>query len=140
MKQSCTLPFCATTVFCKYFCCWSHHVMFQLFAIIYEYEPLQGLPQWLNSKESTCNAGDSDLIPGQGRAPEGGHGNPLHYSCQENPMNRGLQSMVLQSDTTVLLSMHAHEPLKGRSLVQFSLEFSIHSTKLTLYFQYMITR
>ena len=40
-----------------------------------------GLPQWLNSKESTCNAGDLGLIPGLGRSPEEGHGNPLQYSC-----------------------------------------------------------
>ena len=114
MKQSCKLPFCATTVFCKYFCCWSHHVMFQLFAIIYEYKPLQGLPQWLDSKESTCNAGDSGLILGQGRAPEGGHGNPLQYSCQENPMDRGLQSMELQSQTQLCYWACTHmNPLKA---------------------------
>ena len=44
-----------------------------------------GLPQWLNSKESACNAGDLGLIPGLGRSPEEGHGNPLQYSCLENP-------------------------------------------------------
>ena len=36
-------------------------------------------------KESTCNVGDSGLIPGLGRSPGGGHGNPLQYSCLENP-------------------------------------------------------
>ena len=35
------------------------------------------------------NAGDPDLIPGLGRFLEGGHGNPLQYSCLENPMARG---------------------------------------------------
>ena len=35
-------------------------------------------------KESTCNAGDLSLIPGLGRSPEGGHGNPLQYSYLEN--------------------------------------------------------
>ena len=47
-------------------------------------------PWWL--KESTCNtehAEDVRSIPGLGRSPGGGHGNPLQYSCQENPMNRG---------------------------------------------------
>ena len=38
-----------------------------------------------DSKESTCNAGDLDSIPGLGRSPGGGHGNPLQYSCLENP-------------------------------------------------------
>ena len=32
---------------------------------------------------------DSDLIPGWGRSPGGGRGNPLQYSCLENPMDRG---------------------------------------------------
>ena len=42
-------------------------------------------------KESACNAGDPDLIPGSGRSPGGGHGNPLQYSCLENPREqRGL--------------------------------------------------
>ena len=48
-----------------------------------------GLPQWLSSKESTYNAGDAVLIPGLGRSPEEGHGNPLQYSCWETPMDRG---------------------------------------------------
>ena len=40
-------------------------------------------------KASACNAGDSALIPGLGRSPGGGNGNPLWYSCLENPMDRG---------------------------------------------------
>ena len=40
-------------------------------------------------KELTCNAGDLGLIPGLGRSPGGGYGNPLQYSCLENPMDRG---------------------------------------------------
>ena len=43
-------------------------------------------------KESACNAGDLDLIPRLGRYPGGGHGNPLHYSCLENP--HGQRSLV----------------------------------------------
>ena len=42
-------------------------------------------------KESTCSTGDignMGLIPGLGRSPGGGHGNPLQYSCLENPMDR----------------------------------------------------
>ena len=41
-----------------------------------------------DSKESTCNAGDLGLIPGLGRYPGEGNGNPLQYSCLENPMDR----------------------------------------------------
>ena len=50
------------------------------------------LPLWLSGKGSTCNAGvtgDSCSIPGLGRSPGGGLGNPLQYSCLENPMDRG---------------------------------------------------
>ena len=42
-------------------------------------------PGGSDSKESTCNAGDLGSILGLGRSPGGGHGNPLQYSCLENP-------------------------------------------------------
>ena len=48
-----------------------------------------GLPWWLNSKVSACNAGDLDLIPGLGRSPREGNGNPLQQSCLENSMDGG---------------------------------------------------
>ena len=48
-----------------------------------------GLPWWLSSTESTCNTGDVGSIPGWGKPPAGGHGNPLQYSHLENPMDRG---------------------------------------------------
>ena len=57
----------------------------EVILIIYIY----GLPWWLSVKESTCNAGDADSIPGSGRSPGGGLGNPLQYSCLGNPMGRG---------------------------------------------------
>ena len=52
-----------------------------------------------DGKESACNAGDLGLIPGLGRSPGEGTGNPLQYSCPENPMDRGaghVQSVGLQ--------------------------------------------
>ena len=48
-----------------------------------------GFPGGSEGKESACNAGDLGLIPGSGRSPGGGHGNPLQYSCLENRMDRG---------------------------------------------------
>ena len=55
-------------------------------------------------KESACSAGDLGSIPGLGRSPGEGNGDPLQYSCLENPMDRGagrLQTMGSQeSDTT----------------------------------------
>ena len=40
-----------------------------------------------DGKESACSAGDLCSIPGLGRSPGGGHGNPLQHSCLENPMD-----------------------------------------------------
>ena len=40
-------------------------------------------------KNPPANAGDMDSIPGLGRFPGGGNGNPLQYSCLKNPMDRG---------------------------------------------------
>ena len=51
---------------------------------------IYGLPWWVSSKESVWNAGHLGPIPGLGRSPEvGGNGNPLQYSCLENPTDRG---------------------------------------------------
>ena len=47
-----------------------------------------GLPWWLSGKESACQPGDMGSIRGSGRPPGGGHGNPLQYSCLENPKDR----------------------------------------------------
>ena len=40
-------------------------------------------------KKSACNAGDSDSVPGSGRASGDENGNPFQYSCLKNPMDRG---------------------------------------------------
>ena len=68
---------------------------------------MAGLPRWLSSKESACNAGAAGnvgSIPGLGRSPGGGHGNPVQYSCLENPMDRGAWQAtvhrVVESDMT----------------------------------------
>ena len=64
-----------------------------------------GFPGGSDGKESTQNAGDLGLIPGLGRCPGGGHGNPLQDSCLENP--HGQRSLAdyhpqghKESDTT----------------------------------------
>ena len=49
----------------------------------------KGFPGGSEGKASACNAGDQGLIPGLGRSPGKGNGNPLQYSCLENPMDRG---------------------------------------------------
>ena len=52
----------------------------------------RGFPGGSRGKEPACNTGDIrdwGSIPGSGRSPGGGNGNPLQYSCLENPMDRG---------------------------------------------------
>ena len=47
-----------------------------------------GFPHSSVGKESACSEGDPGSIPGLGRFPGEGNGNPLQYSCLENPMDR----------------------------------------------------
>ena len=50
------------------------------------------LPRWLSGKESARHAGaagDTGLIPGSGRYPGVGNGNPIQYFCHGNPMDKG---------------------------------------------------
>ena len=61
-------------------------------SITRERRGMYGLPGGSVVKNSYDNAGDirdAGLIPGLGRSPGGGHGNPLLYSCLVNPMDRG---------------------------------------------------
>ena len=53
-------------------------------------EATLGFPRWLSGKESACQAGDMGSIPGLGRSPGEGNGDPLQYSCLENAMDRGV--------------------------------------------------
>ena len=48
-----------------------------------------GFPGGSDGKAPACNVGDPDSIPGSGRSPGEGNGNPLQHSCLENPMDRG---------------------------------------------------
>ena len=50
---------------------------------------MQGFPGDLDGKDSACNAGNPGWIPGLGRFPGVGNGNPLQSSCLEYPMDRG---------------------------------------------------
>ena len=49
----------------------------------------QGFPGGSNDKEAVQNVGDLSSIPGMGRSPGEGNGNPVQYFCEENPMDRG---------------------------------------------------
>ena len=73
-------------------------------------QELWGFPGGSEVKASVCNAGDLGLIPGLERSPGEGNGNPLQYSCLENPMDGepgGLQSTGhKESNTTQRLHFH----------------------------------
>ena len=63
-----------------------------------------GFPGDLDGKESACNVGDHGPIPGLGRFPGVGNGNPLQCTCLENSVDRGAWQAtvhrVTESDTT----------------------------------------
>ena len=71
MKNFLKVAYSTSTFYLQFYCLW-------------------GFPGSLDSKASIVpNAGDLGLIPGSGRVPGEGNGNPLQYSCLENPMDRG---------------------------------------------------
>ena len=72
-----------------------------------------GFPSSSDSKESACNAGDLGSIPGLGRSPGEGNGNPLQYSCLENPMDGGAWRASSpwgpkESESTKQTCVHTH--------------------------------
>ena len=56
---------------------------------VYAYIWVSPMAQWLKNLPAMQDTGDAGLIPGLGRFPKVGNGNPLKYSCLGNPMNRG---------------------------------------------------
>ena len=66
------------------------HVRLKSISFACEYPVFLGFPGGTSNKEPLANSEIRDMgsIPGLGRSPGGGHGNPLQYSCLENPMDR----------------------------------------------------
>ena len=65
----------------------------------------EGFPGGSDGKESACNVGDPSSNPGLGRSPGEGNGNPLQYSCLENPKDKEawqatVHGVAKKSDTT----------------------------------------
>ena len=75
-----------------------------------------GFPGGSVSKEFACKAGDLGSISGLERSPGGRHGNPPHYSCLENPMDRGAWQAIVrevaESDMTEWLSTAESGPAR----------------------------
>ena len=63
-----------------------------------------GFPRGSDDKESACSAGNPGSIPGSGRSPGEGIGNPLQYSCLENSVDRGAWWSHKESDMTEQLT------------------------------------
>ena len=71
---------------------------------------MQVLPWWLSGKESACSAGHLGSIPGPGRVPGEGNGNPLQYSYLGNPMDRGAWWATVHGITRVGHDLAAKPP------------------------------
>ena len=82
---------------------------------------IQGFPGGSDGKEFACNAGDQGLIPGLGRSRGEGNGNPIQYSCLENPMDRSVEGY----------SPWGHTELNTTSLYQLHLS----SSQQTIYYR-----
>ena len=87
--------------------CLSHHLIKCLNYPSFKskYEIIMGFPGGSVVKNSPTHAGDVGSIPGSGRVPGEGNGNPLQYSCLRNPIDRGawqdpVHRVAKESDTT----------------------------------------
>ena len=70
---------------------------------------LWGFPGGSEVKNLPADARDTGSIPGLGISPGEGHGNPLQYSCLENPVDRGAwQATVTKSWTRLIVHTHTH--------------------------------
>ena len=70
-------------------------------------------------KESACSAGDAGSIPGSGRSPGEGNGNPLQFSCLENPMDRGAWRATVHGVTRVRHNLVTKPPPRHSASVSF---------------------
>ena len=87
-----------------------------------------GFPAGSEVKASACNAGDPGSIPGSGRSPDEGNGNPLQYSGLGNPMDRGAWWTIIHGvakSWTQLSNKHL-----SSKIIQLSLRNSLHVANL----------
>ena len=75
-------------LYCQHGSHWPHGYLHLFYFSIFLLFCIGGFPGGSDGKESASNIGDLGLIPGWERSPGEGHGNPLQYSCLENPMDR----------------------------------------------------
>ena len=96
------------------------------------YIAMPGFPRGSAVKNLPANATDSGSVPGLGRSPGGGHGNPLQYSCLETPMDRGAWQATVHGVTESQTRLRTeHAPTHGMwrcDLQNFSTNYRWHST------------
>ena len=83
------------------------------------------LPWWLSGKEPAYQAGNSGSIPGSGRSPGEGNGNPLQYSCLGNTMNRG----TWQATVHEVATKQQHEVMDKHSCSKKSRKVNVSREK-----------
>ena len=71
------------------FCSLNNQLFHEITILMYCFHKSWGFPGGSDGKASACNVGDPGSIPGSGRSPREGNGNPLQHSCLENPMDGG---------------------------------------------------
>ena len=89
------------------------------------------LPRWFNNN-LLANIGNPGLIPGSGKSPGGGHGNPLQYSCLENPIDRGAWRASVHgvAKSQTWLSVHIVYIIYHMYVVILEKEMAAHSSIL----------
>ena len=91
----------------------------------------RGFPGGSEVKASTCNVGDLGSIPGSGRSPAEGNGNPLQYSSLENPMDGGAWWATVHGVTksrtqlSNFTSLHGKEMRKSKCLSEEVLKIAV---------------
>ena len=90
-----------------------------------------GFPHSSVGKESACSAGDLGSIPGSGRSSGEENGNPLHYSCLENPMDRGAWQATVHGVTRVGHYLVTKPPAPYMTYIHMCVYFKICIFKTT---------
>ena len=91
-----------------------------------------GFPHSSIGKNSSCNAGDLGLIPGSGRSSGEGNGNPLQYSCLENPMDKGAWQATVHGIARVCHDLVIKPPWQNYHPKNLPLPFSIECCSISL--------
>ena len=108
---------------------WSPQVCLCLWIYVLFTDNLWDFPGGSHSKESACKAGDPGSIPGLGRSPGEGNGNPLQYSCLESPLDTGAWRATVHGSQRV-----GHN---WAELTHWFIFYTPHVTNITWYLSFV---